>query len=326
MLTNLLNSSACGESTEYFKAKCPFCGQTIIHTENYFSCYFCNKSGTASDLLALKNKISKSVADQMLDNYQVSPQVYARLQSVLEIFESNLKPEHPYLKKRGLTKEIIDKYHIGWSDGTLAERVSDQGKEELLELGLIKKDGFEIFRNRLIFPIFDEKNRVIGFGGRIIKDAVRRDGTKIPKYVNSPESDIFKKKNILYGIQNINPKEPVYLLEGYLDVITAQAAGVNAVACLGVAFGLGHIELLKSLNVKQLIIALDSDEVGQKNAVKAAALAKDYFDTQVLKPLVDAKDADEYISKYGGDSFKKAKIVSAKYFLMQQNLSPVDIL
>lgn len=309
--------------TGIYETKCPFCGGIFTYTSDQFTCWTCNATGCTADFLAMKNKIPLPQAEWALDKRIEDKEALEALESICAIYQKALNKTHPYLIKRGVTEDIINKYRLGWADGKLTEKISDKTRTALQRIGIIKPDGTELFRNRIMIPIMNKNSKVVGFGARQLYASATYSS---PKYLNSPDSAVFSKKNLLFGLNNINPKEPVYLVEGYFDVITAQNAGINAVACLGTAVGPGHIHLLKSMRVKEIIIALDSDGPGVKNAVKAANLMKNEFTVKCLPSLPQGKDPDEFIKKNGGKAFMQLEPISARDFLIRQGLNPLDVL
>ena len=217
-----------------------------------------------------------------------------------------------YMKNRGYSLEEIRKFEIGFSLeswNSLLNYLKEKGynENELLELGLIRKNDegnvFDYFRNRIIFPIYNDTMKLIGFGGRIIEA-----NSDMPKYLNSPDSKIFKKGKELYGLYNrgesIRKKGLAILMEGYLDVLTAQKHGfVNSVASLGTAFTDEQAQLLKKYT-NNIIIAYDNDNAGKEAVLKAAdILKKDDFNIRCLSIEGEVKDPDEYLREYGRKNF-----------------------
>ena len=213
-----------------------------------------------------------------------------------------------YMKNRGYSLEEIRKFEIGFSLeswNSLLNYLKEKGynENELLELGLIRKNDegnvFDYFRNRIIFPIYNDTMKLIGFGGRIIEA-----NSDMPKYLNSPDSKIFKKGKELYGLynrgENIRKKGLAILMEGYLDVLTAQKHGfVNSVASLGTAFTDEQAQLLKKYT-NNIIIAYDNDEAGKNAIIKAGNILKKYdFDVKCLVMDGNEKDPDEFLRKNG---------------------------
>ena len=240
---------------------------------------------------------------------------YEIMREAQRIFSENiLKSEQAlkYMENRGFSLEEIKKYGIGFSLDTwdsLLNALKEKGysEEDMLELGLVRKNDrgnvFDYFRNRIMFPIYNETMKPVGFGGRII---INNDNS--PKYLNSPDSKIFKKGNELFGLynrgENIKKKGLAILMEGYLDVLSAHKNNFpNAVASLGTAFTEGQAKLLKKYT-NNIIIAYDNDSAGKEAVLKAAEiLKKDDFNIRCLSIEGEVKDPDEYLRKYGRKNF-----------------------
>lgn len=212
-------------------------------------------------------------------------------------------------ERRGLSKGIVTRFGLGvapegWDN--LITTMTQKGfeKSELLECGLVVngKNGriYDRFRNRVMFPIIDLRGDVIGFGGRVLDDST-------PKYLNSPESTIFNKRRNLFAL-NIAKKSRlgrIILTEGYMDTISLHQAGFDcAVASLGTALTPEHAQLL-SRYAKEVVIAYDGDGAGVSAAQRAIPLLeKTGMKVKVLR-MKGAKDPDEFINKFGAESFAK---------------------
>ena len=174
----------------------------------------------------------------------------------------------------------------------------------IAKAGLISVDErqgvYDKFWNRVMFPIMDVNNRVIGFGGRVMGDAK-------PKYLNSPETMIFDKSRNLYGLNRArSSKKPYFLLcEGYMDVISLHQAGFsNAVASLGTALTPGHASLIKRY-VQEVYLTYDSDEAGTKAALRAVPILRDVGITARIIRMEPYKDPDEFIKNLGAEAFEE---------------------
>lgn len=213
-------------------------------------------------------------------------------------------------EKRRLPLSVIRHFGLGFAPndfGTLTRYMREKGySEEELTAGFLcgrsQKTGrlFDLFRNRVMFPVIDTTGNIVAFGGRVMDDSK-------PKYLNSSDTPGFKKSRVLFGLNFAKNScaERLILCEGYMDTIAIQAAGFeNAVATLGTAITPEHARMLARYT-KQVVINYDSDEAGQKAANKAMRLLDEVgLDVRVLK-LTGAKDADEYIHKFGADAFRK---------------------
>lgn len=221
---------------------------------------------------------------------------------------------YDYFRKRELSDDTIRRFGLGFANKTsndLYQYLRSKGytDEILRDSGLVtmeERGTYDKFWNRVMFPIMDVNNRVIGFGGRVMGD-----GT--PKYLNSPETLIFDKSRNLYGLNYARTSREKYMLacEGYMDVIAMQQAGfTNAVASLGTAFTTQHAVLLKRYT-DTVILTYDSDGAGVKAALRAIPILKEVgISTKVLN-LKPYKDPDEFIKNMGADAFRE-RIASAQ--------------
>lgn len=224
-----------------------------------------------------------------------------------------------YLKERGLDDETIVHFGLGYSNkysDDLSRYLKTMGYSEELQqkAGLVtidEKHGVhDKFWNRVMFPIMDVNNRVIGFGGRVMGDAK-------PKYLNSPETMIFDKSRNLYGLHRARTSRKPYFIvcEGYMDVIALHQAGFqNAVASLGTALTSGHASLIKRY-VKDVYLTYDSDEAGTRAALRAAPILKaSGINTKVIR-MEPYKDPDEFIKNLGAEAFEE-RITNAENSFM----------
>lgn len=224
-----------------------------------------------------------------------------------------------YLKERGLDDETIVRFGLGYSNkysDDLSRYLKTMGYSEELQqkAGLVtidEKHGVhDKFWNRVMFPIMDVNNRVIGFGGRVMGDAK-------PKYLNSPETMIFDKSRNLYGLHRARTSRKPYFIvcEGYMDVIALHQAGFqNAVASLGTALTSGHASLIKRY-VKDVYLTYDSDEAGTRAALRAAPILKaSGINTKVIR-MEPYKDPDEFIKNLGAEAFEE-RITNAENSFM----------
>lgn len=217
-----------------------------------------------------------------------------------------------YLMERGFTRELIDTHKIGWALpqwdalATLLERKAFT-LEDMATCGLIihkESDNkyFDRFRGRIMFPIRDENGKVIAFSGRILNSNAEE-----AKYLNSPESPIFHKSQVLYNLDkaraSIRKTRKVVLMEGFVDVLAANRAGVyNAVATMGTSLTPQHVQKLKRL-VEQITICYDGDNAGFEAAKRAAEMLYAEKLKVEVAVLPDKLDPDDYINQYGPDSF-----------------------
>ncbi|AQQ52977.1 DNA primase [Planococcus lenghuensis] len=229
-----------------------------------------------------------------------------------------------YLEKRGFTREMIEKYRIGWALPEwhhLTRMLQRKGYtlDELAESGLaIRKEGeeaaFDRFRGRVMFPLMDENGKVIAFSGRILGTSKEE-----AKYLNSPESPIFKKSEVLYNIHRaksaIRKTRRIVLFEGFMDVIAAGTAGVeNAVATMGTSLTASHIREMKRF-ARDVTICFDGDNAGWEAAKKASVLLNDEQFNVEVAVLPGELDPDDYIREHGEETFRTQIIGKPHAFL-----------
>ena len=251
---------------------------------------------------------------------------YEILSKVENYYVDNLinnKEATKYIENRGFTEEDIKKYNIGFSSNQWDDLYNfltkeGYGEKELIELGLIKKNEngniFDVFRNRIMFPIVNSYSKTIGFGGRIIEN-----NENTPKYLNSPDSLVFNKGKELFGLtnrgQDIKKKGFAILMEGYLDVLTSHKHGFNSsVASLGTSLTEDQVMLLKKYT-NNVVIAYDNDEAGKNAILKAMYIFKKHdFNVKCLVVSDTIKDPDEYLRKRGKKEFTKILKTSIEAF------------
>ncbi len=214
-----------------------------------------------------------------------------------------------YLRDRQLGDDMLRAFGLGYSNkysDDLYQYLKGKGyKDDILaKAGLISYDErqgvYDKFWNRVMFPIMDVNNRVIGFGGRVMGDAK-------PKYLNSPETAIFDKSRNLYGLNLARrSKKPYFLLcEGYMDVIALHQAGFdNAVASLGTALTEGHAALIRRY-VKEVYLTYDSDDAGTRAALRALPILRDAGITARIIRMEPYKDPDEFVKNLGAEAFEE---------------------
>ena len=350
---------------------CPFHNEKtpsfiVSPQKGIYKCFGCGKGGDAiTFLMEIRGEayaeVIKDLAEQFnielpksSKNYDANKDKKSKILEALNqaknLYTKNLlennsaKTAYDYLIGRGITKDVINKYGLGYSEDTFdtPEVLKKFGNDILLEAGLIiKKENVEKyynrFRGRLMIPIFDEKGDTVGFGSRTLKK--NDDG---PKYINSPDSFIYNKSKILYGFnfakEGIKKEDSVLIMEGYFDVITAQVNGVdNAVATCGTALTSEHVKLISRFcNSRKIFLAFDTDKAGQMATQRGAEVIKEQMsnlgdikqfgnigalsdfdeintaldedkyscEIRVVSPP-DGKDPDEYIREHGGEEYKK---------------------
>lgn len=225
------------------------------------------------------------------------------------------KSAREYLKNRGITASLIKEFELGWSleeRSTLTDLLVKKGYsyDLLNQVGLSAND-YDIFHQRLMFPLHDLSGKVIGFSGRIIRDSDQN------KYLNTKETDLFKKGKLLYHYHIAKDaariKKCVLIMEGFMDIIRASSIDVkNTVATMGTALTRDHVQDIKRLS-NTIILCFDGDEAGEKATLSAGELfLENGIETKVIR-LPREDDPDSYILHYGKDSFLRL-IEQAEYY------------
>ena len=316
---------------------CPFHNEktpsfSVTPGKQMYYCFGCGAGGNVFNFImeyenytfgeALKHLADRAGGE--LPKIEYSREVRQKAQEKAELLEINkqaaqyfyyqLRTEKgqtglDYLKNRGLSEETMRKFGLGYSDragGGLYRYLKAKGypDDRLRESGLFNVDErhgmYDKFWNRVIFPIMDVNNRVIGFGGRVMGDAK-------PKYLNSPETKIFDKSRNLYGLNIARTTRKKYLIlcEGYMDVISMHQAGfTNAVASLGTALTSGHASLLKRYT-QEVLLLYDSDEAGIRAALRGIPILREAGVNSRVVSLKPYKDPDEFIRNMGPEAFEQ---------------------
>ena len=242
-----------------------------------------------------------------------------------QLRKENGKAAHDYLTGRGLSEETIKKFGLGYSDKYSDDlykylKAQNYSDDLLRESGLFNMDErqgmYDKFWNRVIFPIMDVNNRVIGFGGRVMGDGK-------PKYLNSPETQIFDKSRNLYGLNIARTTRKNYLIlcEGYMDVISMHQAGfTNAVASLGTALTSGHASLVKRYT-QEVLLLYDSDEAGVRAALRAIPILREAGVNSRVVNLRPHKDPDEFIKTEGAEAFEERLKAATDSFMFRVNIA-----
>lgn len=249
--------------------KTPSC--LINNEKGIYHCFGCGAHGDIFTLMVKHFKLEfKDVVRELAQrfnlkitnfNFKGREKLLMTMEEACKIYESNLTEEAlDYLIKRGLKEESIKKFRLGFSKGnTVVDNLMSKGHvfEEINKCGIALDDGRDRFKGRIIFPILDRSKKVIGFSGRAIND-------EQPKYLNSPETEIFQKSMHLFAENFLEPSLPVVLVEGYMDVIAMYQLGFkNIVGSMGTAVSAGQI--LSILRISDsLLIMLDGDNAGRK--------------------------------------------------------------
>ncbi|MEQ8822596.1 MAG: DNA primase [Sumerlaeia bacterium] len=339
-----------------YKGLCPFHQEktpsfTVYPDKNLYKCYGCNKSGSVLDFVMETERLDFMEALRQLSREtgielpsdDASPEdraarteaqekrhaIFSANEFALQWFRTNLvrgrnRVATETLERRGISREVAERFAIGatidgWDPLTMAllrEGYSAQLLQEAGLSGLSEKSGklFDRFRERLIFPILDHRGRPIGFGGRRLNDA----DEKAPKYLNSAETEVYKKGQSLYALdvaqQAVSKAGYAILTEGYMDTIMAHQHGFpQAVASLGTALTPDQARLLKRYGTK-LYFLYDGDAAGQKAMLKGGeAILGAGFDARVIV-LPDGMDPDDFLKAQGAEALRERMNSAAEYF------------
>jgi DNA primase len=333
---------------------CPFHAEktpsfTVSPDKQIFYCFGCGSGGNVFSFVMKRDGVPFADAARVLarrcgvdlpekplsgqDKKRISEQeaLFGINRAAAEFFHQTLlrqeagKPAADYLRRRGLTPQTIEAFQLGYApkgwDHLLAFMTRKRFPPSLLEkAGLVvaRKDGpgfYDRFRDRVIFPIWDEQSRVVGFGGRVMDDST-------PKYLNSPETPVYVKRRILYGLHRAKDacraEGAVFIVEGYLDLIALHQHGIlNAAATLGTALSPEHIRSLARV-AGHLVLVYDSDEAGIRSAQRCIDIfwkehvdfrrgdvfREDRADTHILV-LPEGHDPDSFVFQHGADEFRR---------------------
>ncbi|MEO5909483.1 MAG: DNA primase [Pelobium sp.] len=321
---------------------CPFHNEKspsfhVSPSKGIFKCFGCGKGGDSVNFIMEHEKYSypealKYIANKYnieVEETEVSPEfkqeqdrresLYIVSNYAAKFFEKSMWESEEgktiglsYFKERGFREDIIKKFELGYSPdewSALQEAAVADGYQQnfLEEVGLLIKNDqgriYDRFRGRVMFPIHNFTGRVIGFGGRTLKT-----DKAVPKYVNSPESDIYHKSNVLYGLfqakKAIRDLDNCYLVEGYADVLSVQQAGVeNVVASSGTSLTTEQIRLIGRFT-KSVTILYDGDAAGIKASLRGLdMILEEGLDVKVVL-FPDGHDPDSYIQQLGASAFK----------------------
>ena len=320
-----------------YMACCPFHEEktpsfSVIPRKQFYYCFGCGAGGSVVKFLMEYRKMDFVEAIETLAQFagvevpreSGAPrddgrhkQLLAALAGAFEFYRKNLAgipTAAEYLERRGIDRDTADTFGLGYAPpgfDNLRRHFADGYDERLLlDAGLLSRkeddrSAYDKFRGRLMFPIRDRRGRVIAFGGRVLKDEDR------PKYLNSPETSVFHKRNTLYGAYETRKSggfDRLIVVEGYMDVVSLHARGIrNAVATLGTAVTHEHVRQLFRL-CKQLVFCFDGDLAGRKAAASALeqSLALFYGGYSVsFMFLPEGEDPDSFVAAHGKEAVEK---------------------
>ena len=324
------------QGSSYF-GLCPFHSEkspsfSVSRDKQMYYCFGCGAGGNVFTFImeyenysfveALKFLAQRAGVELPQEEYSKEAKERADTRSALlemnklaaKYYYAQLKTEggrqaREYLQNRQLSQETITAFGLGYSSKYSDDlfrylKMKGYSEEMIIKAGLVNVDEkhgvYDKFWNRVMFPIMDVNNRVIGFGGRVMGDGK-------PKYLNSPETLIFDKSRNLYGLHRARTSRKPYFIvcEGYMDVISLHQAGfTNAVASLGTALTAGHAALIKRY-VNEVYLTYDSDEAGTKAALRADPILREAGVTTRVIRMEPYKDPDEFIKNLGAEAFEE---------------------
>ncbi len=324
-----------------FSGLCPFHSEkapsfSVSREKQIFYCFGCGSGGNVFSFLMKHEGISfveavrklarragieipdQDMSPEMKKRINLKEQLYGINKDALVFFQKCLlgasgQRAVQYLKSRGFKKEVIDFFQIGFAPDGWDNLVQHFSKKKV-PLNAVEKAGlivarpsgkgfYDRFRKRVIFPIFNTRNQVVGFGGRVMDDS-------LPKYLNTPETPIFNKSQNLYGLCQTRgacrEASAAFVVEGYFDLIALYQHGIkNVTATLGTSLTLDHVRILRGF-AKKAILVFDSDEAGNKAAVRSIPLFRqENVDARVMV-LPKGDDPDSFVFRLGGQAFQEA--------------------
>lgn len=308
---------------------CPFHddhspSMSVSKEKQIFTCFSCGATGNVFTFVSDYEKISFYDAVKLLGNkvgynlgsIKVTQNKNAKAYEIYELayrfYQNNLNTTlgtnaREYLEKRQIDKESIKKFKIGlsFSKTSLTDYLLSKNipLKQLVDLGISNDNGTDLFINRIMFPLYDLDGNVVAFSGRIYNT---KDDSK---YINTKETAIFKKGNILYNYHNareiLKKNSSIIIMEGFMDVIRANTIGItNCVATMGTALTKQNALLLKKMS-DNIILCFDGDKAGEEATTSAINVFKEIDVVPKVIRLEENLDPDEYILKYGADKFKE---------------------
>ncbi|GAO43895.1 DNA primase [Flavihumibacter petaseus] len=334
---------------------CPFHNEktpsfTVSPTKEIYKCFGCGKSGNTVSFVMDHEKLSyvealrwlagrygveveeTAVSPAQREQQQAAESLYILNQFAQRYFSRVLKEDEEgqavgmsYLEERGFNPAILEKFQIGYCKedrkAFVTEALREQYNPELLVksgLAAVRNDDLvDNYRGRIIFPVHNTNGKVLGFGARII-----RKNDKAPKYINTPENEIYLKSRILYGMyfarQSVDKLDECLLVEGYTDVVSLHQAGIeNVVASGGTSLTTDQIRLVRKYT-DNLTIIYDGDAAGIKAALRGLDMALEEGLNVKLVLIPDKEDPDSYVNKVGAAAFRDFVSGNKKDFILFQ--------
>lgn len=323
---------------KYYRGLCPFHSEKtpsfyVDPVKKLYHCFGCGAGGDVIKLVMEMERLSFSEAlKKLAERYSIPvPEargirkfedvLYQIMEEAHRAYVSQLWKEEgggkalTYLKERGIKEETAKELELGYAPASwnfILEKLGQKYRPELLEQAglVVAKEGryYDRFRDRLMFPIYTEYNKVVGFGGRTLTG-------EEAKYINSPETSIYRKGRILYGLNWskgwIREEDQAIVVEGYMDFLSLYANGIkNVVACLGTSLTPDQANLISRFT-RNVVLSFDNDEAGRKATARSIPILWEKDVEVKVIDLQEAKDPDEFVAKYGS-TFYKNKIEEAK--------------
>ena len=338
-----------------YLGNCPFHNEkspsfTVSPSKEIYKCFGCGKSGNAVGFLMEHEKYSYVEALKWLakkynidvEETELSPEVKQQQQVAESLFIiNNFAQKHfthnlfsteegndvalSYLRQRGFREEILRKFQVGYNldqrDDLTRQALKDQYNIEYLQKSGLVSVRNEVpvdnYRGRIIFPVHNTTGKIIGFGARVIKTTDRA-----PKYINTPENELYVKSKLLYGTyfarQSIDKLDECLLVEGYTDVVSLHQAGIeNVVASGGTSLTIDQLRLIRKYT-NNLTIIYDGDSAGVKAALRGLDMALEEGLSVRLVLIPDNEDPDSYVNKVGVSEFRKFVEANKKDFILFQ--------
>jgi DNA primase len=334
---------------------CPFHDEkspsfTVSPVKEIYKCFGCGRSGNTISFLMEHEKYSyvealrwlaakynvtieeSSLSPETIIQHQVSDSLFVINSFAQKYFSNNLFETEAgtdvglsYLKERGFREEVLKKFQVGYClenrNAFAKAAISNQFNQEyLLKTGLVVSRNDELldnYRGRIIFPVHNTTGKIIGFGARIIKS-----NDRAPKYINTPENEVYSKSKILYGTwfarQAIDKNDECLLVEGYTDVVALHQSGIeNVVASGGTSLTINHLRLVRKYT-NNLTIIYDGDNAGVKAALRGLDMALEEGLNVKLVLIPDKEDPDSYVNKLGPAAFRDFIAANKKDFILFQ--------
>ena len=309
---------------------CPFHGEktpsfSVSEQKQFYYCFGCGESG---DVITFVQKIENvdflTAVGRLADAYGINmddfgfrnegrnSRLYEMNREAAIFYLHNLadrpNPGRDYILGRGLNLKTVAKFGLGYAPpswNSLLEHMTAKGYEpaQLVRAGLLSSSKgryYDKFRDRVIFPIVSTRGKVLGFGGRLISDGQ-------PKYLNSPESPVFSKRNHLFGLnltgKEISREDCAIIVEGYMDLISLYQHGItNVAATLGTALTAEQCRMLKRYT-ENILLSYDADQAGRNAALRGIEVIRNEGMNARVLHVTDGKDPDEFVRKYGKEAF-----------------------